>query len=143
MTPEGRTPQKEVYHDIVTPPKAAVPPLRRPRHHPAALAPAQGYSTVSHLPAVHCSKRTSGPSQSYGRDGGLAAAAQMSHRTPRYHRRRVRTAAADPRWYRSRCCYRSTAAGTTEYHRRCGRCDRCMTGTTLVNGSRYRRGRYG
>ena len=69
-------------------------------------------------------------------------AVQMSHRTPRYHRRRVRTAAVDPRWYRSRCCYRCTAAGTAGYHSRCRRCDRCMTGATLVNRSRCHRGRY-
>ena len=69
-------------------------------------------------------------------------AVQMSHRTPRYHRRRVRTAAMDPRWYRSRCCYRCTAAGTAGYHSRCRRCDRCMTGATLVSRSRCHRGRY-
>ena len=92
----------------------------------------RNYSTVRHLPAVHCGTRTSGPSQSYARGGGLATAAQMSHRTPRYHRRRVRTAAADPRWYRSRCCYRCTAAGTTGYHSRCHRCDPLYDGGDMV-----------
>ena len=143
LPPGVRTPREQIHHDILPPSKAAVPSLGRPRQHPAALAPAQCCSTVRHLPAVHCGKCTSDPSQSYGRGGGLAAAAQMSYRIPRYHRRRIRTAAADPRWYRSRCCYRCTAVGTTGYHSRCRRCDRCITGTTLVNRSRCRRGRYG
>ena len=142
LSPGVRTPREQVHHDILPPSKAVVSPLSRPRQHPAALASAQCYSTVHHLPAVHCGKRISDPIQSYGRGGGLAAAAQMSHRTPRYHRRRVRTAAVDPRWYRSRCCYRCTAAGTTGYHSRCRRCDRCMTGATLLYRSRCRRGRY-
>ena len=75
LTPEVRTLQKEVHHDSLYPLKAVVPPLDRPRQHPAALAPAQCYSTVRHLPAAHCGKRTSAPSQSYRKGGGLAAAA--------------------------------------------------------------------
>ena len=143
LPPGVGTPREQVHHDILPPSKTVVPPLGRPRQHPAAHAPAQCYSTVRHLPAVHCGKRTSGPSQSYGRGEGLTAAAQMSHRTPRYHRRHVRTAAADSRWYRSCCCYRCTAAGTTGYHSRCRRCDRCMTEATLVNRSRCRHSDYG
>ena len=173
LTPEGQTPHKEVRHDSLPPSKAIVPPLGRPRQHPVAPAPAQCFMSVHHSPAVHCGKRPSAPSQSYTRGGGLAAAAatslyrrrccsvartvshdnydhrcrtavRMSRRTPRCHRRRVRTAAADPRWYRNRCCYRCTAAGTVGYHSRCRRCDRCMTGATLVNRSRRCRcGRYG
>ena len=98
---------------------------------------------ISHDNHDYRCKRPFAPSQSYRGGGGLAAAVQMSHRTPRYHRRHVRTAAVDSRWYRSRCFYRCTEAGTAGYHSRCRRCDRCMTGATWVNRSRCRRGRYG
>ena len=75
LTPEVQTPQKEVHHYSVPPSKAVVPPPGRPRQHPTALALAQCYSTVRHLPAIHCRKRTSAPSQNYRRSRGLAAAA--------------------------------------------------------------------
>ena len=71
-------------------------------------APAQSYSPVHYLPAVHCGKRPSAPSQRYRRSGGLAAAAA----TVLYRRRRcdvARTVSHD------NYDYRCTAAETVGY----------------------------
>ena len=123
LSPGVQTPWKQAHHGS-------------PCQHPAALAPAQCYALV-HSRAVHRGKRPSAPSQSYRRGGGHAAAAA----TVLYRRRRGSvartvshdnydyrccTAAADPYWYRSRCYYRCTAAGTAGYHSRCHCCNRWL-----------------
>ena len=89
-----------------------------PSQHSAALAPAQCYSPA-HSPEVNCGKRPSAPSQSYRRGGGRAAA-------------------ADPHWYRSRCHYRCTAAGTAGHHSRCRRCDRWLELQGISSGAMTR-----
>ena len=119
-TPEVRTPQKEVHHDSLPLSKAVVALLGRPHQHSAALAPAQCYSQVQHSPAVYCGKRTSTPSQSYRRGGGLAAAAATAlycgHRctsAPKQSYRRgggLAAAAATALYCRRRCSVERTVS---------------------------------